>query len=260
MNGKIIEKIFNITTLNRQRKVRIFLPYDYNHSDKNYPVMYMHDGQNLFSDETSYAKHSWGVTRKFNNKDQIQLIIVGIDNGEIHRFNEYSPFEPNEYSKALIYENSKLDSSTGEGTLYMKWLVEELKPYIDANYRTKADFNNTLLVGSSMGGLISMYGGLLYREVFGGLGVLSPAFWYCKEAIFEYVRTAKQYKGKIFMSVGTTEDGLAEAQHYLNDVNDMSQILYDKNINNQIVIVDQGKHNELFWEELLIEMTDYFFD
>lgn len=260
MNHQIINKTINISTLNRKRKVSIFLPYDYNDTANNYPVMYMHDGQNLFYDNMSYSKHSWGVTRKFNNKDQKQLIIVGIDNGEKHRLNEYAPFEPSESAKKLIYDKTKMDCFTSEGILYIKWIVEELKPYIDSTFRAKTDYKNTMLVGSSMGGLISLFGGLQYNKIFGGLGVLSPAFWYCKEEIIKYVKASKEYEGKVFMSVGTAEEGIARPNDYINGFNEMEKILNEKKINSKMVQVEKGKHHELFWEPLLVEMTDYFLD
>lgn len=251
----ILEKELIISTLNRKRTIRIYLPFDYEQSTDSYPVIYMHDGQNLFDDQLSYGGKSWGVLNHFNNPGQSQFIVVGIDNGGAHRFNEYSPFPANEYAQTITADFS--NGNGCEGSLYMEWVATKLKHYIDTNFRTKADFKNTLLVGSSMGGLISLFGGLQYNTVFGGLGVLSPAFWYCKEDILNYVNQNSNYSGKIFMTVGTKEDGLANSQYYVDDATAMADLLNENNIDYKYLIIKDARHNEASWEELLVDMADY---
>ena len=137
----------------------------------------MHDGQNLFDSSMSYSGE-WSVDETLNklySEKNLKLIVVGIDNGESKRLDEYSPWKNKKYGG-------------GEGEAYTKFIVETLKPYIDDNYKTLKDKNNTAIIGSSMGGLVSHYAGLKYPKVFGKIGVFSPAFWFAPE-VTEFSKT-----------------------------------------------------------------------
>lgn len=145
-NVIILEKTLTIPKLNRQRRLRIYLPENYQLSKQHYPVLYMHDAQNLFDDKTAYAGE-WGIDETLNRlaaENGLSLIVVGIDNGLELRMNELSPWPNQEYGVA-------------EGEQYMDFIVNEVKPFIDKSYRTLTDKNNTAIMGSSMGGLISHY-------------------------------------------------------------------------------------------------------
>ncbi len=115
------------------------------------------------------------------------FIIVGIKNTEKQRINEYTPFKNEKYGG-------------GKGNLYIDFLINEVKPYIDENYRTKTNAKNTAIIGSSLGGLISFYGGLKYPKVFGKIGALSTSFWFSDE-IYNFAEIhGNQKKSKIFFS------------------------------------------------------------
>ncbi len=163
---RIIDTAFKIPQLNRTRRIWIYLPKSYVSSDKTYPVMYMHDGQNLFNEQTAFAGE-WGVDECLDTLQKQtgkECIVIGIDNGGAKRMNEYNPYEFDKFGK-------------GEGKLYVDFLATVLKPYIDAKYRTKKGVDYTFIAGSSMGGLISLQAVLQYPQVFGGAGIFSPAFW-----------------------------------------------------------------------------------
>ena len=166
----IMDPAFNMPQLNRQRKIWIYLPPDYQSSSRRYPVMYMQDGQNLFDQATAFAGE-WGVdetlTNLFNSGDP-GIIIIGIDNGGSERLNEYSPW----FQQGL---------GGGQGDLYLDFMVNTLKPYVDQHFRTKADAANTGIMGSSMGGLISLYAGLKRPDVYGRVGVFSPSVWFAPQ-------------------------------------------------------------------------------
>ena len=164
-NVHVIDTAFFMPQLNRHRRIWIYLPEGYASSNKKYPVLYMHDGQNLF-DEATGPFGEWGVDEALDTlgPHHKELIVVGIDNGAEKRLNEYSPYDMEKYGK-------------GEGDQYVDFLVKTLKPFIDKHYRTKKDDDNTFIAGSSMGGLISFYAILKYPKVFGAAGVFSPAFW-----------------------------------------------------------------------------------
>ena len=144
-NVSIIEKEFIIPELNNiSHKIWVYLPPNYDQSSKKYPVIYMHDGQNLFDNATSYIGE-WEVDETLNelfNKTGKGFIVVGIENGGEERINEYTPWKNEKYGG-------------GKGEIYIDFLVNTLKPYIDVTYRTKPQQKHTGLIGSSLGGLIS---------------------------------------------------------------------------------------------------------
>lgn len=162
----VLSPQLTIPGLNRQRTVRIYVPPGYATSTKRYPVLYMHDGQNLFDNATAYAGE-WGVDETLDELAQsqgLELIVVGIDNGGAQRMTELNAWDNTRFGK-------------GEGKLYMDFIVDVVKPMVDAGYRTLPDREHTGVMGSSMGGLISHYAILQYPKVFSKAGIFSPAYW-----------------------------------------------------------------------------------
>ena len=241
-NVSVLNKEFFIPQLNRKRKIWMYLPPDYKVSKESYPVVYMHDGQNLFDTNTSYAGE-WNVDETLDKlfKDQnLKLIVVGIDNGDEKRLDEYSP-----------WKNSKYGG--GEGDQYLDFIVNTLKPYIDSNFNTLKDKKNTAIIGSSMGGLISHYAALKYPNVFGKIGVYSPAFWFSPN-IHQFTKDKGNLKDtKMYFLAGGKEGhkaGFDEISQTVVDMNKAVDILKnqgfpDKNIKSKVV--PEGKHNEKLW-------------
>jgi predicted alpha/beta superfamily hydrolase len=182
--------------LSNSRDVLVYLPPSYGQTNRRFPVLYMHDGQNLFDPATSFAGE-WGVDETMEHlahHEGLEAIVVGVPNTGRFRIDEYSPFvEPR--------------LGGGRGDSYLGFLSDTLKPLIDRDFRTLPDRDNTGLVGSSMGGLISLYGYFGYSEVFGLAGVMSPSLWFGGEAIFEYVEAAEYAPGRIYLDAGTRELG-----------------------------------------------------
>lgn len=165
-NVSLLPELLQIPGLNRQRQIRVYVPPGYANSQRRYPVLYMHDGQNLFDAATAYAGE-WRVDETLNalsESGQLELIVVGIDNGQEKRMTELNPWSHPRFGVA-------------QGREYMEFVVEVVKPLIDRRYRTKADRANTAIMGSSMGGLISHYAINQYPEVFSKAGIFSPAYW-----------------------------------------------------------------------------------
>lgn len=159
---------FEIPQLERTRRVWVYLPPGYDASDARYPVLYMHDGQNVFDAATSYVGE-WGVDETLDSLVAAGArvgIVVAVDHGVERRLDEYSP-----------WRNDAHDAG-GQGDAYVDFLATTLKPYIDDRYRTIPGREATGVAGSSMGGLISLYAALRYPDVFGRVGVFSPAFWF----------------------------------------------------------------------------------
>jgi enterochelin esterase-like enzyme len=167
------------------RNIDIWLPPDYKPGRK-YPVLYMHDGQMLYDAETTWNKQEWGVdetiSRLIEEKKIPPVIVVGIWNSGSGRHADYFPRKPFEsmqdWEKELVLRESrnhhrKFLTSPIQSDNYLKFIVKELKPFIDKHYSTHRDRANTFIAGSSMGGLISMYAVCEYPKVFGGAACLS---------------------------------------------------------------------------------------
>jgi predicted alpha/beta superfamily hydrolase len=235
-NVKVISTNFKIPQLNRERKIWIYLPPDYNKdTTKRYPVFYMHDGQNLFDKTTSFAGE-WQIDESLNklfDAGDKGCIVVGIDNGGANRLNEYSPWRNAQYGG-------------GEGKAYTDFLVETLKPYVDVNFRTKKDRENTAIGGSSMGGLISMYALMEHQEVFSKAAIFSPAFWFALDSCLNHpVMKGKKFPIKIYFTAGTTE-----STSMVPDINKMEKMMLGigfKANEYKIVPKTDGQHAEWFW-------------
>jgi predicted alpha/beta superfamily hydrolase len=190
---------FHSDFLPDDRDITVCLPPGYESSrGQRYPVLYLHDGQNLFSPDTAFKKgEHWRVgetaTALIDEGSIPPLIIVGIDNTGPKRLHEYTP----------TYDRRR---GGGGADDYGQMLVSELKPFIDASYRTLSDASNTGLGGSSLGALVSLYLGLKYPAVFNRLAVMSPSVWWDRRAILKNVRNAKPKPPlRIWVDIGTRE-------------------------------------------------------
>lgn len=179
------------------RKVRVYLPPDYQReSEKLFPVLYLQDGQNLFDPKTSFAGVAWCVDQiaqqLITQKKIPSLIIVGIDNSGEKRIDEYTP--------------TKARGRGGKANAYGKMLIEELKPFIDEQYRTLPQREFTGLGGSSLGGLFSLYLGLKRHDVFSRLAVISPSLWWGNGFILREVSALpKRLPLRIWLDIGVHE-------------------------------------------------------
>ncbi len=163
------------------RNVEVYLPVGYDaNSNEKYKVLYMHDGQNVFSPKTSYTGIDWGVDETLDSLIRRgavnKTIVVAPWNGQAKRFSEYMPKAPAAFTESDEIRKA-LKENTGFDTLYsdeyLKFLVEELKPFIDKTYNVSPATEDTIIMGSSMGGLISLYAICSYPEVFGAAGCVS---------------------------------------------------------------------------------------
>jgi predicted alpha/beta superfamily hydrolase len=232
-NVKIIDTAFYIPQLNRYRRIWIYLPETYATSRKKYPVLYMHDGQNVFDEATS-GFGEWGVDEAMDTLGLKygESIIVAIDNSETRRINEYSPFDMQRYGKA-------------EGDMYVDFLAKTLKPVIDRKYRTLKDARHTFVAGSSMGGLISFYTILKYPKVFGGAGVFSPAFWIVPQLKDVIPAKAKKVKGKIYFY-----GGKPESESMVPDMLAVFEKMHKHSKAKMTTVIrTDGKHNEATWRQ-----------
>ena len=219
--------------LDVEKKIWIYLPANYQtDTKKKYPVIYMHDGQNLFDKNTAYTDE-WYIDETLDSL-KAEAIVVGIQHGGAdRRIAELTPFPNEKYSG-------------GDGDIYVDFITGTLKPYIDENYRTKPDPKDTAIMGSSLGGLISYYAVMKYPEVFGKAGVFSPSFWFSKD-IYTFTEQADKTNGKIYFMAGDSED-----ENMVPGLEKMVQLVSGKLKNKKSVmvkIVPGGKHNEALWSK-----------
>ena len=236
-NVSIISTAFAMPQLGRTRRVWLYLPPGYATSGRRYPVLYMQDGQNVFDAATSFAGE-WGVDEALNQlaasgQDPTGCIVVAIDNSA-NRLDEYSPWNNPAYGG-------------GQGDLYVDFLVQTLKPYIDTNYRTLTDRANTGIGGSSMGALIATYAALREPAVFGKVAALSPAFWFAYPQLAAYAHQHPANPNTRFYFVsGTTESTtmVPQMQALRDSLQRGGVPAANLNFNTRA----DGQHAEWFWK------------
>ncbi len=230
----VLDSDIHMPQLGRDRTLRIYTPPGYAESDKRYRVMYVHDGQNAFDAGTSYSGE-WRIDETLDSLFALGdpgCIVVAIDNGGEHRFDEYNPYEHPKYGGL-------------EGDAYVDFLVETLKPWVDAHYRTLTDRAHTAILGSSMGGLISLYAGFREPETFSRLGVFSPAYW-TADPIFQFIQEAVTSAPMRVCTVVGEREGPA----YVGDVVEMDAAMTASGLKTAeywTAVHADGEHAEWYW-------------
>ncbi|MCU0491291.1 MAG: glycogen debranching protein GlgX [Chloroflexaceae bacterium] len=224
--------------LGSMRDIKVYLPPGYDDGSERFPVIYMHDGQNLFDEATSFA-NEWRVDETMEHLGQrgLRAIVVGIPNAGEDRLNEYSPFVDETHGG-------------GRGDAYLGFIVGTLKPYIDRAFRSMPEREHTGIFGSSMGGLASLYGFFCHQETFGFVGAMSPALWFANGAIFNLVKESQFAPGKIYLDVGTEE-----GEETLHNAQAMAKLLRRKGYKtkNALRYLEEpgADHSEAAWANRL---------
>jgi len=236
------------------RDIIVYLPPEYNSgTDTRYPVLYLHDGQNLFDAATAFAGNEWGLdelAEDLISSGEIEpLIIVGIYNMGTQRMAEYTHVRDRR-------------GRGGRAKQYAKLIVEDLKPFIDSEYRTLSNAANTALGGSSLGGLVTLYLGLRRPDVFGKLIVMSPSVWWANRAILREIKMLKnRLPQKIWVDIGTCEG--ANPEHCVQDARMLRDALLAKGwkLDEDLRFVeDEGAgHNEKAWGFRMAEALKFLF-
>jgi predicted alpha/beta superfamily hydrolase len=214
--------------LNRSRRLRIYLPPSYaSHPSKRYPVIYFHDGQNVFDNATSYAGE-WGADELLDDlalKHGFEAIAVGIDNGEQRRMQELNPWDHERFGK-------------GEGFAYLRFLVETVKPYIDSTYRSRTE--------------AALH---RHRDVFGLGGVLSPAYWTARPAVYLLVESEPLLASqRVFIYAGGRED-----REMVPLARRMLDLVRAQTPHAQFVEEPEAGHNEAAWRAVLPRALAFLF-
>ncbi len=243
---QLISDQFYIPQLNKTRKIWALLPHDYDESSESYPVMYLQDAQNLFNENTSFG--NWEIDKKLAVMSEYKIgkiIIIAIEHAKEDRIKEYS------VGKTVL--------GKGQGKLYIDFLIQTLKPYVDKNYRTKPEREFTGIGGSSMGGLISIYSGFLYSNIFGKLMIFSPSLWVVPKMNFLDQNQENTDLTKIYIYAGGDESKtmISHVELFRNKllqnhyVNDKTKI--------QLSINPHGKHTESYWSDEFPKAIEWLF-
>ncbi|MGJ9420243.1 alpha/beta hydrolase [Massilia sp. CMS3.1] len=243
---RLLPELLEMPGLDRKRQVRLYLPPGYATSNKRYPVLYMHDAQNLFDDATAFAGE-WKVDETLDalsKEGKLELIVVGIDNGAAQRITELNAWDNTRFGQA-------------EGRQYTDFIVKTLKPLIDSNYRTLPGRLHTAIMGSSMGGLASHYAIAQYPQVFSKAGVFSPAYWTAAPS-FDFMANHPLPKdARVYLLMGEKE-----GESMVPDVERMAGVVRKSGYPADatvLKIVPGAQHNEQFWRSQLREALLWMF-
>ncbi len=247
-NIQTISHKFEIPQLIKTRRITALLPFDYDTSNRRYPVLYLQDGQNLFDDNAPFG--SWEVDKKLAVLSEIgmgNVIVIAIDHAKEERINEFSPAVHN------------LNKGAAEGKRYVRFLAETLKPFIDQNFRTIPDSHNTGIGGSSMGALISIYAGILYPNIYSKLMIFSPSLWMTPEISFNKLNKFSSFHTKIYVYAGgkESENMINNIKRFEGRVKERAP--QDSQVNFKISIDPDGVHSERHWGREFPKAIDWLF-
>ena len=230
------------------RPITVYLPPGYDRGDARYPVLYMQDGQNLFEPQRAFIPgQHWRLNEAadlaISDRRAEPMIIVGVDHAGPDRIDEYTP----------IRDESR--QAGGKAADYARVLIDELKPLIDSQYRTRPD--DTATGGSSLGGLVSLYLGLTRPEVFRRLAVMSPSVWWNKRAILDLVDRFEGPRPRIWLDVGGRE-----GRDTLRDARTLRDRLLKKGWSDADLHFEEeprGDHSERAWARRARPMLEFLF-
>jgi predicted alpha/beta superfamily hydrolase len=246
LTGNIkLHRAFRSGILSNRRDILVYLPPDYRRFQRRrYPVLYLHDGQNVFDAATSFAGVEWGVDETaeglIRTKMIEPLIVVAVANMGEDRIHEYTPTPG-----VIEAKGRRKKRSRGLARLYGYFLMEELKPYIDRKYRTKPEPEFTGLGGSSLGGLVTLAIGILYPDAFRRLMVMSPSVWWDDFAIYRLVDSVKRKPPlKIWVDTGKAEPGWEQTRELCKRLVEKG---WRPGEDIQYMEADHGDHSEAAW-------------
>jgi len=263
---KLKEHLLNATLLgDEQRKIRVYLPKNYEENQvKRYPVLYMHDGQNMM-DPSVFSNYSWNIPAilfDLEQKGVIEgVIIVGIDSSQTKRISEFT-YHASKRGLSHFKKSKEGEDFFENGKNYARFLLEVVKPFVDQTYRTKVNRKDTGVFGSSCGGNISLELMLNHHDVFGIVGAFSPAYWIIKEPLFSKLKESSlNLNTIIYHDMGGKESKFFSCFNVLNS-KQFHKILINKGFDSKhlkMVIDPVATHTELFWQDRFPEFIRFSF-
>lgn len=242
---QVISKHFSLPQLRRRRRISVLLPWNYDKTDQRYPVLYLQDGQNLFENDAPFG--TWGVDKQLAalaQRGKGDFIVVAIDHGGKERIKEFLPYDTQKWGDGL-------------GQEYARFLTETLKPHIDKHFRTLPDRAHTGIGGSSMGGLISIYAGILFPDVYSRFLIFSPSLWVSPKIYQEPFRFTAFDLTKIYLYAGGKEGAgmLGNAQRFKEVLEKHGH----HGLRFRLEIDPQGRHTEARWGEEFPKAVEWLF-
>jgi predicted alpha/beta superfamily hydrolase len=243
---RLISEVFEIPQLNTTRKIWALLPHDYDTSEEHYPVLYLQDAQNLFNEDAEFG--NWQIDKKLAVMSDYgigKIIIIAVEHGADERLKEYN------VGNTLL--------GHGLGKQYIRFITETLKPYVDRTFRTLSGREFTGIGGSSMGGLVSIYSGLIYPEVFGKLMIFSPSLWVTPKIKLSFLDLSEPQDTRLYLYAGGDESKTMVEQVKTFH----KRILNRKRLNGtmkvRLSINEQGRHNESYWSDEFPKAIEWLF-
>lgn len=243
---QLLSEDFEIPQLNKTRKIWALLPHDYDTSEEEYPVLYLHDAQNLFNEDAEYG--NWQIDKKLAVMSDYgigKIIIIAIEHGESDRLKEYNV--------------GKTTLGTGSGKKYIRFITDTLKPFVDKTYRTKPEREFTGIGGSSMGGLVSIFSGLIYPEVFGKLMVFSPSLWVIPKIKLGFLDIFEPQETRLYLYAGgdESETMVKHATKFRKRLLKRESLQGKMKVH--LSINEEGKHNETYWSDEFPKAIEWLF-
>lgn len=242
----LISEEFEIPQLNKTRKIWALLPHDYETSTEKYPVLYLQDAQNLFNENADYG--NWQIDKKLAVMSDYgigKIIVIAIEHAESERIQEYN------VGRTLL--------GTGHGKQYIRFITDTLKPFVDSKFRTKTERDDTGIGGSSMGGLVSIFSGLIYPKVFGKLMIFSPSLWVIPKIKLGFLDIFEPMNTRVYLYAGGDE-----SENMVKHVNKFKKRLLKKDkekgqIKVHLSINQEGKHSETYWSDEFPKAIEWLF-
>ncbi|WP_051293263.1 alpha/beta hydrolase [Olivibacter sitiensis] len=254
---RLLDEAFFLPTLNVHKRIWIYLPEGYSFSNDRYPVIYMHDGQHLFDEATALGRKGpveWRVDKTIDHSVH-DAIVVAIEHAHSReeRIKEYF-FSPSERFPQP------------RGRAYLEDILTTLKPYIDSHFRTLPDRRHTAMVGSSMGGLLTLYAGIYYPDVFGTLGVFSPSIWLDERRIFDAMVNRSphaSFQEQYYYLYGGGRENRAKPGggkvDMAKDVMDAIQVMENTiRPRTHMKLNPTGKHGALYWQGAFADFFEWW--
>ncbi|MBK8600445.1 MAG: alpha/beta hydrolase [Flavobacterium sp.] len=242
----LISEEFEIPQLNKTRRIWALLPHDYEESKETYPVLYLQDAQNLFNEKAKYG--NWEIDKKLAVMSEYKIgkiIVIAIEHAEQDRIKEYN------VGKTLL--------GVGQGKKYIRFITDTLKPFVDKNFRTKTEREHTGIGGSSMGGLVSIFSGLMYPEVYGKLMIFSPSLWVIPKMDFNNIDFSEPGDTKIYLYAGGDESATMIEHVKLFKKNMIQNEFVTSKMKINLSINMLGKHNETYWSDEFPKAIEWLF-
>ena len=242
----LISEEFEIPQLNKTRKVWALLPHDYETATERYPVLYLQDAQNLFNEKAKYG--NWEIDKKLAVMAEYnigKIIIIAVEHAEKERITEYN------------VGNTVLGN--GQGKKYIRFIADTLKPFVDSNFRTRSEREYTGIGGSSMGGLVSIFSGIMYPEVFGKLMIFSPSLWVVPKIKLSFLDMEEPQDTRIYLYAGGEESAtlIDHVKTFKKRLSNKTGISDKMRV--RLSINMQGKHSETYWSDEFPKAIEWLF-